>query len=95
MNRCKTCAYWQEDNEPPYGLCHPVDPDTGEKMAWPFEVRICKMPTQTRFEPPTESDGFALSDASEYYAVFATGENFGCVRHKKTLVACVTALFTA
>lgn len=47
-----------------------------------FMVRLCRHPQQTFAEAPVRDDGFGLSDASEYYAVLATAENFGCVLHE-------------
>ena len=47
-----------------------------------FEVRLCKMPTQTFCEAPVERNGFGLCDGSQYMAALATAEDFGCVRHE-------------
>lgn len=85
MNRCATCKHWTApgDNDlsyPSRSLCEPVDPDTYEPMNRGFAVRICKQPTQTFCEAPVESNGFALADGSDYFAVLATAEDFGCVR---------------
>jgi len=84
MKTCKTCKHWV-----PAGgdfrandLCEPVDPDTYIPMSRGFEVRICKMPTQTFAEAVVEPNGFGMTDASGYYAVLCTGEAFGCVRHE-------------
>lgn len=85
MNTCKTCKHWQVDGDKNYQalhLCKPEDPYTGEPMQRGFEVRMCMQPTQTRFEPPVESNGFALTDGSDYYAALCTAEDFGCVRHE-------------
>ena len=64
-------------------MCEPVDPDTHKPMQRGFEVRICRQPTQTLAEAPIERNGFGLTDASQYYAVLATAEDFGCVRHER------------
>jgi hypothetical protein len=85
VNTCKTCAYWKKPTEKDYAeehLCNPTDPNTYEPMNRGFEVRICKMPTQTFCEPPVERNGFGLADGSTFYAVLATAEDFGCVRHE-------------
>lgn len=86
MNTCKTCKHWVEpearDHHTADSICHPLDPDTYEPMDRGFEVRLCKHPTQTFCESPIERNGFGLADASRYYAVLATGEDFGCVRHE-------------
>jgi hypothetical protein len=86
MSTCKTCAHWRhpeaDDSFYSRDLCQPKDPDTYEPMDRGFEVRICKQPTQTFAESPTESNGFGLTDASQYFAVLATAEDFGCVRHE-------------
>lgn len=50
-------------------------------MPMPFEVRLCKEPEQTFCSFPVKRDGFALADASKYFAVLATSEDFGCVLH--------------
>jgi len=60
----------------------PVDPDTFEPMAMPFEVRECKMPAMTFCERPVEPNGFGLADGSEYFATLVTAGDFGCVRHE-------------
>ena len=84
MTTCKTCKHWSAPGpyEREVALCNPVDPDTFKPMQRGFETRICRMPTQTMFEPPVESNGFALTDGSQYFAVLATGQDFGCVRHE-------------
>ena len=64
-------------------MCRPLDQDTYEPMARGFEVRLCGHPSQTFCEAPVERDGFGLADGSEYMAVLATAEDFGCVRHEK------------
>lgn len=66
-------------------LCRPIDPDSYEPMELEFEVRLCRMPTQTFTETPVERNGFALTDGSGYYAVLATAEDFGCVRHEENV----------
>ena len=87
MSTCKTCAYWmapgKNDSYKYTSICTPRDPDTFQPMDRGFETRICRMPTQTLFEAPVESNSFALTDGSEYLAVLATGEDFGCVRHQE------------
>lgn len=84
MNMCKTCKHWQLPRERfrESDICSPLDPDTYKPMQRGFEVRICRMPTQTFSECPTEINGFGLADGSDYYAVMATAEGFGCVRHE-------------
>lgn len=83
---CKTCAHWRlgENTESYLGMdmCRPRDPGTYEPMVRGFDVRICKQPTQTFAETPVERNGFGLTDASQYYAVLVTAEDFGCVRHE-------------
>jgi len=84
MNRCKTCKHWQEgDGFREADMCDMRHPDTHQVMRGEYEVRICKHPSQTFAERPVERDGFGLTDASEYFAVLATAEGFGCVRHEK------------
>lgn len=63
-------------------MCKPLDPDTHTPMVRGFEVRICQHPAQTMFEAPIEPNGFGVTDGSEYMAVLATAEEFGCVRHE-------------
>lgn len=85
MQTCKTCKHWKKPEGEDYraeALCQPVDPETYEPMDRGFEVRLCKMPTQTFAESPVERNGFGLADASRYFAVLATAEDFGCVRHE-------------
>lgn len=86
---CKTCAHWKAPPiDGPYEydrhsqICNPTDPDTYEPMAMPFEVRLCRHPALTFCERPVERNGFGVADGSEYMAVFATAEDFGCVRHE-------------
>ena len=89
MKTCKTCAYWvkpNSDNPDDYyaeKICVPIDPDTYQPMNRIFESRMCKMPTQAFCESPVEKDGFALADGSQYMAVLATAEDFGCVKHSE------------
>ena len=84
---CKTCAHWRTPAEAKYGdcvadrICNPDDPDTGDAMALPFEVRVCKHPAQTFSERPVEANGFGVIDGSEYYARLITAEDFGCNRY--------------
>lgn len=80
---CKRCRHWgsrpeQEGNL--YSITKPQDPDTYKDAKMPFEVKECCHPSLVRFERPVESNGFALTDGSEYYAALATAEDFGCVR---------------
>ena len=82
MNTCKTCKHWTMAEGRGRNICHPLDPDTYEPMNRGFETRLCKHPAQAFCEAPVESNGFALMDASEYFAVLATAEDFGCVRHE-------------
>lgn len=92
MSTCKTCKHWRyPDAQDPGGygwygydqLCRPIDPDTHEPMRRDFEVRLCRNPAQTFCESPVERNGFGLADGSEYRAVLATAEEFGCVRHEE------------
>lgn len=85
MKTCKTCIYWEaplDSNHLERDICRPIDFDSDLPMDRGFETNICRMPTQTRYEPPVESNGFGLTDGSEYYAVLFTAEDFGCIRHK-------------
>jgi hypothetical protein len=86
MNTCSSCEHWTKPHEDANyreaRLCGPVDPDTFEPMNRGFEVRICRMPTQTLFEAPIEANGFGLTDGSGYHAALATAEGFGCLRHE-------------
>ena len=83
MKNCKTCKHWTlAENVDEKMICNPNDPDTHKPMKLEFEVRVCKMPTQTFCETPVERNGFGLSDASLYRAVLATAEEFGCIRHE-------------
>ena len=84
MKRCKTCKHWEMPiayEADKLILCDP-NPDTGLPMQREFQVRVCKMPTQTFGEPVPERDGFGLADGDDYYAVMATAEEFGCVKHE-------------
>ena len=86
MQRCETCKWWIIPARIDYEgrqMCNPLDQDTYEPMERQFEIRMCKMPTQTFHESPIESDGFGLTDASQYFALLVTAENFGCVKHEK------------
>lgn len=81
INLCKTCRHWIA--APEYDpICHPIDPDTFEPMAIPFEVRECTHPALVRFERTSEENGFGVTDASNYKARLCTGPDFGCVRHE-------------
>jgi hypothetical protein len=84
IRTCISCQHWKPaDGYPHYRtaeLCNPVDPDTYEPMAMPFEVRPCCHPSLTRFERPVEANGFGVNDGSAYEAHFVTGPEFGCVR---------------
>ena len=86
MKTCKTCKHWRDPDKDDYlafYLCNPRDPHNGYKpMERGFDCKICKMPTQTFAEAPVERNGFGMVDASEYYAVLVTAEDFGCVRHE-------------
>lgn len=81
---CKTCRHWQRaDNDSRWwdgDMCSPRDPDTGEDMDLGFEVRVCRHPSQTFCETPVERNGFGVADGSNYRAILATAEEFGCVR---------------
>lgn len=81
---CKTCAHWIEpkNDRDAEMLCKPRDPDTLEPMVLGFEVRVCCHPLGVFHESPVDRRGFALTDASLYYAVLATAEDFGCVLHE-------------
>lgn len=83
---CKTCRYWKapDSNSNPneQDICGPLDPDTYKPTARGFETRICRHPSQAYFEAPVRADCFALTDASQFFASLATGENFGCVLHE-------------
>lgn len=82
MNTCKTCDFWKTPDEwNGRNLCAPLDQDTFKPMDRGFDVKVCKMPTQTFCETPIERNGFGLADASEYLALLATAEDFGCLRH--------------
>lgn len=91
MGTCKTCKHWliPEEDEG-YGdmLISPRDPVTYEQeeneeaiaAKWGYNVRFCKHPKlETRQRP--DQNGFAVIDASDYYAGLLTGEDFGCVLH--------------
>ncbi len=85
MNHCKTCVHWRAPDPRDHterNMCTPRDPDTYEPMVRGFEVRVCKHPAQTFSEAPIERNGFGLADASMYFAVLVTAEEFGCVRHE-------------
>jgi hypothetical protein len=83
MERCKSCKHWKRpDNINAKCLFQPRDQDTYQPMNLGFEVRECVHPSKTLYEAPTESNGFALTDASEYFAALCTAEDFGCVRHE-------------
>jgi hypothetical protein len=83
MQRCKTCQHWKKPGNPnARDLCNPLDQDTYQPMSLGFEVRECTHPSKTFHEPPTERNGFALTDASQYFAALCTAEDFGCVRHE-------------
>lgn len=81
---CKTCAHWIEPKNDMDAemLCKPRDPDTMELMDLGFEVRVCRHPSQAFHCAPVDRRSFALTDASLYYAVLATAEDFGCVLHE-------------
>lgn len=82
---CKTCRHWiKPGGNDHYGqaVCDPQDPDSFEPMDRTFETRTCTHPSQARFEAPVAANSFALTDASNFYAVLATGEDFGCRLHQ-------------
>jgi hypothetical protein len=79
MNICKTCVHWGSKRPEDDYLSNPVDPDTYEPMEMPFEVKRCCHPKLHRFERPSEPNGFAVNDGSDYYAALHTAEQFGCV----------------
>ena len=84
MNTCKTCRHWLAPTEEDYlavHICAPADPDTFEPMQRGFETRQCKHPSQAFHEAPVQPNSFALTDASDYFACLATGEDFGCILH--------------
>lgn len=68
---------------PPMSRCAALSIRTHTPMVMPFEVRICEHPAQTFCERPVEKNGFGVADGSEYMAVLATAEDFGCVRHEE------------
>ena len=86
MKTCKTCKHWQgpaDDDFYADSLCKPLDPQNDYKtMERGYGCKVCKMPTQTFAEAPVERNGFGMVDASQYYAVLVTAEDFGCVRHE-------------
>ena len=95
MSTCKTCVHWtksaKKGSYAESSICVPLDPDTYKPMKRGFEVRLCKQPTQTFCEAPVERNGFALADGSEYMAMLATAEDFGCVRHEAATTAAPTS----
>lgn len=84
--KCKDCKHWgaDQDRDTDYDkIITPTDPDTYEPMdrkLLAFQVRRCDNPALHRFERPTEINGYAVNDGSEYYAALYTAEEFGCVR---------------
>lgn len=82
MNTCKTCKHWKTEGAGHSDILRPIDPDTYEPMAMPFEVRSCEHPALLFCERPLEKDGFAIADGSGYMAGLYTAEDFGCVRHE-------------
>lgn len=84
MNLCKTCNHWKtpSKNHVKMGMCRCYDPITFEDINPPFEVRICEHPSKRFCDRPLEKNGFALADASDYFACLVTAEDFGCVRHE-------------
>jgi hypothetical protein len=87
VNTCKTCSHWIANPQTKQWwrveeVCRPIDPDTYQPMQRDFAVRICMLPSQTFCEAVTERNGFGLADGSGYMALFATAEDFGCVRHE-------------
>lgn len=81
--KCKTCKYWKEDREGYDGITHPIDEDTFEDKVMPFEVRYCKSPKLIQFERPIEKDGASCIDGSDYMALLATAEDYGCIHWSK------------
>lgn len=79
---CSSCTHWTAprpgDHDP---ICAPIDPDSFEPMAMPFEVRECKHPRLVRFERPSTRDGVSVVDGSNYRARLCTGPDFGCSLH--------------
>jgi hypothetical protein len=81
MERCKTCKHWVKPGNPKArDLCDPLDQDTFEPMRIGFEVRECTHPSKGFHATPTERDGFAITDASNYFAALCTAEEYGCVQ---------------
>ena len=91
MDKCKTCKHWTSpsanENWDAASICHPVDPDTYERMKMPFEVRMCESPKIVYFERNPDSTGISLTDASRYYASMLTGEDFGCVNYERRVTS--------
>ena len=86
MKFCKTCKWWGiescDESWKVMGITGPMDPDTMEKMDMPFLVKECGNPKLHRFERTTEKDGFCITDGSNYLALLATAEEFGCIKHE-------------
>lgn len=81
--KCRDCKHWGVEPREYDRIVTPEDPDTYEPMdpsLLAFKVNRCDNPALHRFERPTESNGFAVNDGSEYFAALYTGEDFGCVR---------------
>ena len=87
MKTCDTCEFWEFDpdgmNYRAAWLIYPEDPDTGEPMELPFEVRRCECPRLLFCERPVEDDGACVVDGSQYFAGLITAPKFGCVFHKE------------
>ncbi len=84
--RCGTCKHWRID-EKNYStqandIVEPIDPDTFQPMAMPFEVKQCSHPKLLFCERPVETPGFAVADGSTYMAGLFTTADFGCVMHE-------------
>ncbi len=88
MNTCKTCKHWKSVKSHAIvrveEICAPRDQDTYDLMEMPFEVRQCTSPALVFRERTCESNGFSITDASDYFAILCTAEDFGCVRHEVT-----------
>lgn len=87
MPRCSTCKHWRllddgQDWIPNADIVRPLDEDTYEPKAMPFEVRFCKSPKLHRLERPTSPDACGVVDGSMYRADFYSGPDFGCVNHE-------------
>lgn len=83
MQTCKTCRHWTDPaRHYEERICKPEDQDTFELIRLSFTVKICKHPNQGFCETPAGDNLFSLQDGSNYRALLATAENFGCVLHE-------------